>query len=94
MPALHDISVLSLAASILWLTALLAGELTSPRPGYDIRRWSTVFPVGMYAVSSFQVARATQLSLLDSFATTCTWVSVATWLIVTAGMLRKSWPRF
>jgi hypothetical protein len=44
-------------AALAWLPALLAGELASPRLRYDERRWSTVFPLGMYAVCSFVVAR-------------------------------------
>jgi hypothetical protein len=42
--------------TMLWLPVLLLDEALHPRPRYDVRRWSTVFPVGMYAACSFAVA--------------------------------------
>lgn len=44
-----------------WLPAWVPGEVVWPRLNYDVRRWSTVFPVGMYAVRSFNAARAAHL---------------------------------
>jgi hypothetical protein len=46
------------ALTIAWLPVLLAAELLRPRLRYDVRRWSTVFPVGMYAACSFAVGAA------------------------------------
>ena len=34
--------------TILWLPVLLLAEILRPRLHYDVRRWSTVFPVGTY----------------------------------------------
>jgi hypothetical protein len=45
-------SVVLWAASVAWLPVLVATELLRPRLAYDLRRWSTVFPIGMYAACS------------------------------------------
>jgi tellurite resistance protein TehA-like permease len=86
---LRDASVVTWAASVAWLALLIGGELASPRGSYDMRRWATVFPVGMYAASSFQVARAANVPPLHTFAAVVTWIAVAVWLAVTAGMVRS-----
>ena len=51
-PALEDATLALWAAAALWRPVLLVGEVIAPRLGYDTRRWSTVFPFGMYAVCS------------------------------------------
>jgi tellurite resistance protein TehA-like permease len=70
------------AASALWLPALIASELRSMRTAYDIRRWSTVFPFGMYAVCSFLTGRVAEIGWLTTFARVWVWVAVAVWLAV------------
>lgn len=96
-PALHAVSVILWAASIAWLLALVACELGWPRPSHHPLRWSTVFPVGMYAAASFEVAQAAHLPALDSFARAWTWIAVAVWGAVAAGaarrMARRAAPR-
>jgi len=64
-----------------WLPLLLAGELLSPGRGFDARRWSTVFPVGMYAAMSHAVG-------VSAFARAWTWVAVAVWAVVAGGSVR------
>ena len=56
--------------AIAWLPVLVAGELRGPRRGFDLRRWATVFPVGMYAVCSFLVARVDGVGSIATFART------------------------
>jgi tellurite resistance protein TehA-like permease len=76
------------ALTMLWLPVLLLAEARRPRPGYDVRRWSTVFPVGMYAACSFAVGQAAHVGAITSFARAWVWVALAVWLIVFAAMLR------
>jgi hypothetical protein len=52
---LEDIAVVLWVLSMLWLVVLLLAEARWPRPAYEARRWSTVFPLGMYAASGFVV---------------------------------------
>lgn len=75
--------------AILWLPVLLAVEALYPRLHYDVRRWSTVFPVGMYAASSFIDGEALNAPRITSFAATWVWVAVSVWLVTFTAMLRR-----
>jgi hypothetical protein len=87
--ALKTISIVLWALTIAWLPALFAAEVLWPRLDYDVRRWSTVFPVGMYAACSFVVGAAAHAPAISDFARVWVWVGVAVWLVVFAAMLRR-----
>lgn len=74
-------------AAIAWLPFLVGGELVSRRAFYDTRRWSTVFPVGMYAACSFAAGSALGWGGLAGFARPWTWVALAVWTAVLMAML-------
>jgi tellurite resistance protein TehA-like permease len=88
--ALSDCSLALWAAAVLWLPALIVAELRSARTAYDIRRWSTVFPFGMYAVCSFATAQVASLSGLDAFARVWIWVAVAVWTAIALELLANT----
>ncbi len=88
---LKTVSLVLWALTIAWLPVLLAVELLRPRLDYDVRRWSTVFPVGMYTVCSFVVGAATGTAALTDFARVWVWAGVGVWPVVFAGMLRRGW---
>jgi hypothetical protein len=94
LPALqHPLEQATLAlwsASALWLAALLVTELKVPRAGYDTRRWSTVFPVGMYAVSTLATGSVTGIGAFTSVGRVWIWCALAVWLAVLLGMLRRA----
>jgi hypothetical protein len=77
-------------ATMLWLPVLLVAEVRWPRLHYDVRRWSTVFPVGMYAACSFVVGTVAAISTATSFARVWVWVALAVWAVVLAAMLRRT----
>jgi tellurite resistance protein TehA-like permease len=54
-----------------------------------VRRWATVFPVGMYAASSFDVGQVAGVPGVTDFARVWVWVAFALWLLVFVAML---WP--
>jgi Voltage-dependent anion channel len=54
-----------------------------------VRRWSTVFPVGMYAACSFVVGTAVHAGAIHDFARIWTWVAAVVWLVVFAAMVRR-----
>jgi tellurite resistance protein TehA-like permease len=85
--ALEDVSVGLWIAAIAWLPVLVATEALRPRLGYDVRRWATVFPVGMYAACSFVVGAAAGVALITDFARVWVWVAVALWAVVFAAMI-------
>jgi tellurite resistance protein TehA-like permease len=79
---LEDIALALWVLSMLWLLVLLSAEVRWPRLRYDARRWSTVFPVGMYAAVSFSVGAIARAPALTSFAQVWVWVAFAFWAIV------------
>jgi hypothetical protein len=82
--ALKVVVLVCWALTMSWLPLLLAAELRHRRLRYDVRRWSTVFPVGMYAVCSFAVGTASRFSGATDFARVWVWFAGATWLAVAA----------
>lgn len=78
------------AAAVAWLPALLAAELARPRLAYDARRWSTVFPFGMYAACSFVVGDVEGVGGIRRFAAVWIWVALAVWLVVFVALLRRA----
>jgi tellurite resistance protein TehA-like permease len=87
--ALKDVSLVLWVLTMLWLPVLLIAEVVRPRFEYDVRRWSTVFPVGMYAACSFVVGAAAHAGGITSFARAWVWVAVAVWAVVFVAMLYR-----
>jgi tellurite resistance protein TehA-like permease len=82
--ALDDLAVGLWAASVAWLPALLLTEALRPRLGYDVARWSTVFPFGMYAACSSVVGVAAHAPAITSFARVWVWIALVLWVVVFA----------
>ncbi len=87
---LEDATLVLWVAAVLWLPALLAGELISPRLHYDSRRWSTVFPLGMYAAATIATGNLTGSSALVDAGRIWVWPAFALWIIVFAGLLART----
>ena len=87
--ALRLVSVVLWATTVAWLPVLLGTELMRPRLGYDVRRWSTVFPIGMYAACSYVVGTAAAAPAVTEFGRVWTWAGVAVWVIVAAATLHR-----
>ena len=92
-PIVQAVAVVAWVLAVLWLPVLVAGELVRPRLRYSTTRWSTVFPVGMYAASSFALGAVTQAGAMTGFAQAWVWVAAAVWLVVAAGMVRRPLAR-
>jgi Voltage-dependent anion channel len=75
-----------------WLFPLVAGEVLRPRLSYDVRRWATVFPLGMYAACSFTAGQVTGITGIAGFGHAWTWVAFTVSLLVLAGLFRHGWP--
>ncbi len=87
-----DVAALVLwCLAMLWLGPLIATEALRPRLGYDVRRWATIFPLGMYAACSFAVSQVTGITGISVFARVWTWLAVTVSLFVFAGLIRRSW---
>jgi hypothetical protein len=75
--------------TMLWLVVLVFAELRWRRPRYDARRWSTVFPLGMYAACSFAVGTAAHADAITDFARVWVWIGLAAWALVFAVTLGR-----
>jgi tellurite resistance protein TehA-like permease len=79
------------AVTMSWLGVLLIAEGARPRLRYHERRWSTVFPLGMYAACSFLVGTVARATAITEFARVWIWVAVTVWLAVSVGTIRRVW---
>ena len=89
---LDDLALGLWCLTMVWLPILLICEVRWPRLRYSVRRWSTVFPVGMYAACSFVVGDVAKLAGITDFARVWVWVAAAVWLAVIAAMVGRA-PR-
>ncbi|GAA5019045.1 tellurite resistance/C4-dicarboxylate transporter family protein [Kitasatospora paranensis] len=88
--ALRTTTLVLLAVDLGAYALLLAAELVRPRPRYDVRRWSTVFPLGMSAVAALSTATAAHVAGLRTVGEVLLWVAVAGWLLTAAGLVRTA----
>ncbi|MER7763725.1 hypothetical protein [Streptomyces sp. NPDC097619] len=82
-----------LVADLCWVVVLSVGELLRPRPGYDVRRWATVFPVGMTAVTLLSVAADTGTRGLEPPGRVLLWVAAGLWMLTAYGSGRRHTAR-
>ena len=87
--ALKEVALVLWVLTMLWLPILVVAEATHLRLSYNVRRWSTVFPVGMYAACSFVVGAVTGTRAITDFADVWVWVGVAVWSVVFVAMIRR-----
>ena len=80
-------SLVLCALTIAWLPVLVGAEIRSPRPTYDVRRWATVFPLGMYSVMSVATGEITSVQALVTFGKAWAWVALAAWVVTTLGSM-------
>ncbi|MFD5144459.1 tellurite resistance/C4-dicarboxylate transporter family protein [Streptomyces sp. NPDC058401] len=84
---LRTVTLAALGLSLAWYAVLLAAEALRPRPRYDIRRWSSVFPLGMTATACLAAAAPTGVEWLRPLGTVLLWVAVAAWVLTFAALL-------
>lgn len=90
--ALRTATLVALALSLAWYAVLLAAEVRSPRTRYDVRRWSTVFPLGMTATACLSAADPTGVPGLRPLGEVLLWIAVAAWLLTLAAFALSHRP--
>ncbi len=93
-PFLSGAALFFWATATWWIPLLLAVEAWRHLRGrvkfeYGPEYWALVFPLGMYAVATFMLARAHGLAFLDGIARIFTCIALVAWVLVFAGMLRS-----
>ncbi|MFF7642267.1 tellurite resistance/C4-dicarboxylate transporter family protein [Streptomyces canus] len=82
---LRAVTVALLVLALAWYAVLLVAECVRPRLRYDVRRWATVFPMGMTAVAALSVCADVDVPWLRPPGEVLLWISVAAWSAVAAG---------
>ncbi|WP_316777027.1 tellurite resistance/C4-dicarboxylate transporter family protein [Streptomyces sasae] len=82
---LRTVTVALLVLDLVWYIVLLAAEVARPRLRYDVRRWATVFPMGMTAAATLSVEAAVGIPWLKWPGRLLVWIAVLAWLAVAAG---------
>ncbi|MFJ3788490.1 hypothetical protein [Kitasatospora sp. NPDC090091] len=85
--ALRATTWVLLALALAWYAVLLLAELRRPRPRYDVRRWATVFPLGMTAVAALTAAGVTRTAWVHTLGEVLLWIATAAWALTTAAFL-------
>lgn len=91
-PWLLAVTFVLLLAALAWYAVIAVAEVRWPRPGYDPRRWATVFPLGMTAVAALTAAGESgpgTSGWLEPLGRVLLWVAVAVWALVAAGLVRR-----
>ncbi|RDI67907.1 voltage-gated anion channel [Nocardia pseudobrasiliensis] len=85
---LRVLTLILLALNLIGYVILLLAEFARPRPDYDIRRWATVFPLGMTAVAVYTTAGVIDVPGLSALGRILLFVAVAAWLYTLVALLR------
>ena len=60
---------------------------------YDPLYWGAVFPLGMYAAATHEMAMVMRLPFLEPVAALFVYIALAAWAVVFAGLVTSSWAR-
>ncbi|MFI8873668.1 tellurite resistance/C4-dicarboxylate transporter family protein [Streptomyces sp. NPDC055243] len=88
--ALRVATLVALGLAFAWYAVLVVCELMRPRPHYDVRRWATVFPLGMTAVAALSTSTAAAVPWLWTCGKVLLWPALAVWTVVAVGALRAA----
>ncbi|MFF2550834.1 tellurite resistance/C4-dicarboxylate transporter family protein [Nocardia sp. NPDC058058] len=80
--ALRVVTLVLLTITLLAYAVLLIAEIIRYRPGYDIRRWATVFPLGMTAVATLSTGAVVEVTWLHSLGKVLLAFATAVWILV------------
>ncbi|NQE86735.1 hypothetical protein HPY32_06965 [Nocardia terpenica] len=84
---LRAATLVVLGLCLAWYAVLLVAEAVRPRKHYDIRRWATVFPLGMTAVATLRTGAALGISYLHPLGGALLAIAVAAWVLASAGLV-------
>lgn len=71
-----------------WYAVLAAAEVRWPRFRYNVRRWATIFPMGMTGAATNEVGKATGWSWLSGVGHPLVWIAAVAWVLVFSGLAK------
>ncbi|MTE15790.1 hypothetical protein GLP40_23835 [Nocardia sp. CT2-14] len=89
---LRAATVVLLAMNLLSYVILVVAELIRIRPGYSVRRWATVFPLGMTAVAALSTGTTLHVAWLGTLGRALLFVAGAVWVLVVAELVATRRP--
>ncbi len=94
LPFLKSAVLLFWVTGTWWIPLLVILEVRTQlhaqeRLRYDPRYWALVFPLGMYAACTYQVAAVMGLDRLMAISQFFVYVALAAWMITSWGLIRK-----
>jgi tellurite resistance protein TehA-like permease len=94
VPFLKGMSIFFWATATWWIPLLILlgvwRHIVKHFPlRYDPAYWSLVFPLGMYTVCTFQLAKALEIEFLSSIPRYFIYAALAAWLITLVGMVYR-----
>ncbi|WP_225729445.1 MULTISPECIES: tellurite resistance/C4-dicarboxylate transporter family protein [unclassified Nocardia] len=90
--ALRIATLVVLTLCVAWYLVLLVAEVARPRNRYDIRRWATVFPLGMTAVATLNTGAAVGIPAFRPIGDALLGIAVGAWLLTCAALWRARRP--
>lgn len=73
----------------MWRHLIMKVAVPSTAKGYDPSYWGMVFPLGMYAVSTFRLSEALEIPFLQHIPKYFIYVALLAWVAVMTGFLRN-----
>lgn len=80
-------TLIVLGLNLFGYTVLLLAEAVRPRRQYDIRRWATVFPLGMTSVAAFSTGAAIDAAGLRLLGRLLLVIAVGAWLLTLVALI-------
>ena len=85
-----DVALATWAAASAAIPFLVLAEALVRRWRYEVARWSSVFPLGMYGVASRVLGSADGLAGLRTIGTVFFGIALAAWLLTAAGLAQRA----
>ncbi|MEC3918914.1 MFS transporter [Nocardia sp. CDC160] len=84
---LRVLTVVLVGINLTFYVILLIAEVVRFRPGYNVRRWATVFPLGMTAVAALSTGAALDLGGIATLGKALLVVAAVVWLLFAAELI-------